>query len=60
MSAKGLETKWGSVIIVDDRQRTSIPRVYAGGDASRGGATVVLAMRDGREAAKSIHEALSV
>lgn len=58
-SVQGLEIKWGSVIVVDECQRTSIPYLYAGGDASRGGATVVLAMRDGRDAAQAIHEALS-
>jgi glutamate synthase (NADPH/NADH) small chain len=55
----GLETGRGGVVVVDDRQQTSRPGVFAGGDLSRGGATVILAMRDGRHAAAAIHEALS-
>lgn len=35
---------------------TSIPGVFAGGDAIRGEATVILAMGDGKKAAKVIHE----
>jgi len=38
---------------------TSIPGVFAGGDAIRGEATVILAMGDGRKAAKAIHEYLT-
>lgn len=53
-----VSTKWGSVLVVNEEQETSIPLVYAGGDASRGGATVVLAMRDGRRAAQAIHKRL--
>jgi glutamate synthase (NADPH) small chain len=49
----------GGVVTVDGGQRTSRPRVFAGGDLSRGGATVILAMRDGRRAAAAIHESLS-
>ena len=45
-------------IAVDARCRTSIPNVFAGGDVVRGGATVVLAMQDGRAAAEAIDEAL--
>lgn len=41
-------------IVVDAAGRTSMPRVFAGGDVARGGSTVILAMRDGREAAKAI------
>lgn len=58
-SIHGLDLKWGSVIVVDSEQRSSVPRIYAGGDASRGGATVVLAMSDGRVAAQSIHRYLT-
>jgi glutamate synthase (NADPH/NADH) small chain len=47
------------VVVVDDTQRTSRPSVFAGGDLARGGATVILAMRDGRRAAAAIHEALA-
>jgi len=35
---------------------TSIPGVFAGGDAIRGEATVILAMGDGKRAAKAIDE----
>jgi len=42
-------------VTVDADQRTSRRGVYAGGDLSRGGATVILAMRDGRQAAAAIH-----
>lgn len=45
--------KWGN-IIVDDRGMTSLPGVFAGGDIVRGAATVILAMGDGKRAAKSI------
>ena len=45
--------KWGN-IIVDDRGMTSIPGVFAGGDIVRGSATVILAMGDGKRAAKSM------
>lgn len=40
------------------RRRTSRPKVYAGGDCTNGGATVVEAVRDGRGAARRIHESL--
>jgi len=45
--------KWGN-IEVDDNQMTSIPGVFAGGDIVRGGATVILAMGDGKRAAAAI------
>lgn len=54
----GLDAGAGGVVKVDESQRTSRPNVFAGGDLSRGGATVILAMRDGRRAAAAIHEAL--
>jgi len=51
----GLEVnKWGNIIIDADNM-TSIPGVFAGGDIVRGGATVILAMGDGKSAAASIH-----
>lgn len=40
------------------RRRTNRPTVYAGGDCVNGGATVVEAVRDGRSAARRMHEAL--
>jgi len=45
-------------IIVDERQKTSIERVYAGGDIVLGAATVILAMGEGRKAAQAINEIL--
>lgn len=54
-----LITKRGKIVI-DAQGQTSMPLVYAGGDVVRGGSTVILAMKDGRAAAKAIHEALSV
>ena len=45
--------KWGN-IIADDNGMTSIPGVFAGGDIVRGGATVILAMGDGKKAAANI------
>ncbi|HEY2946589.1 MAG TPA: NADPH-dependent glutamate synthase [Vicinamibacteria bacterium] len=45
-------------VAVDERQRTSRPGVFAGGDIARGGATVILALRDGRRAAAAIHDYL--
>jgi glutamate synthase (NADPH/NADH) small chain len=38
--------------------QTGLPDVYAGGDIVRGGATVILAMGDGRKAAAAMHNAL--
>lgn len=58
-SITGLERKWGNVIIVNEEQETSVPMLFAGGDATRGGATVVHAMRDGRVAARAIHKRLT-
>ena len=51
-------TKWGN-IIVDENQKTSIDRVFAGGDIVLGAATVILAMGEGRRAANSINELLA-
>lgn len=49
---------WGN-IIVDENGKTSIDGVYAGGDIVLGAATVILAMGQGRVAAKSINEYLA-
>jgi glutamate synthase (NADPH/NADH) small chain len=51
-------TKWGN-IIVDGDGKTSIDRVYAGGDIVLGAATVILAMGQGRRAAASINAMLA-
>jgi glutamate synthase (NADPH/NADH) small chain len=45
--------KWGN-IEVDEEGMTSVPGVFAGGDIVRGGATVILAMGDGKNAAQRI------
>ncbi|AEC51379.1 putative oxidoreductase [Pyrococcus sp. NA2] len=55
----GLKVRENGTIIVDENLMTSIPGVFAGGDAIRGEATVILAMGDGRKAAKAIHEYLT-
>jgi len=48
----GLEvTRWGTLVVNPDTMQTSIPDLFAGGDIVRGGATVILAMGDGRKAA---------
>jgi glutamate synthase (NADPH) small chain len=49
--------QWGN-IIVDETGMTSLPGVFAGGDIVRGAATVILAMGDGKRAAKAIDEHL--
>ncbi len=55
----GLETnKWGN-IIVDEQCRSSIDRIFAGGDIVLGAATVILAMGQGRTAAQAINERLA-
>ncbi len=55
----GLEIKNG-YIVTDNDNRTSHPRVYAGGDCVRlhGDASTVMAVQDGKIAARSIHEGL--
>ncbi|MBU5611847.1 NADPH-dependent glutamate synthase [Geomonas azotofigens] len=49
--------KWGNVV-ADEEGQTSIPGVFAGGDIVRGGATVILAMGDGKRAAAAIDQYL--
>jgi glutamate synthase (NADPH) small chain len=50
--------KWGN-IIVDEKCKTSLDGVYAGGDIVLGAATVILAMGQGRIAAAAMNEYLS-
>lgn len=57
-SIDGLEVTHRGTLAVDENQRTSLPFLYAGGDIVRGGATVILAMGDGRRAAASMALAL--
>ena len=58
-SVAGLEVSRRGTIVVGDDMQSSVPMLYAGGDIVRGGATVILAMGDGRRAAARMHEALS-
>jgi glutamate synthase (NADPH/NADH) small chain len=58
-SIKGLELGRKGTIAVNEQMQSSIPTIFAGGDIVRGGATVILAMGDGRKAAASMHEMLS-
>ena len=57
-SIKGLELGRKGTIAVDEHMASSIPMIYAGGDIVRGGATVILAMGDGRKAAAAMNEQL--
>ncbi len=58
-SVEGLELGRKNTIAVNENMQSSIPYIFAGGDIVRGGATVILAMGDGRHAAASMHEMLS-
>src|SRR5574344_849568 len=53
-SIKGLEVGRKGTIVVNDEMQSSRPELYAGGDIVRGGATVILAMGDGRKAAANM------
>lgn len=55
----GLGVGAHGTVAVGESQETNRPGVFAGGDLSRGGATVILAMRDGRQAAKAIDQYLA-
>ncbi|WP_282748177.1 bifunctional dihydroorotate dehydrogenase B NAD binding subunit/NADPH-dependent glutamate synthase [Paraprevotella xylaniphila] len=57
-SIQGLELGRKNTIVVNEGMQTNIPCIFAGGDIVRGGATVILAMGDGRHAASSMHEYL--
>lgn len=56
---EGLDVTRRGTLVVDDTLLTTLPDTYAGGDIVRGGATVILAMGDGRAAAASMHATLS-
>ena len=58
-SIAGLELGRKNTIAVGDDMQSSRKLLYAGGDIVRGGATVILAMGDGRRAAANIHAQLS-
>jgi glutamate synthase (NADPH/NADH) small chain len=52
----GLNTSKRGTVVTSETQATSRPGIFAGGDLARGGATVILAMRDGKNAAGAIHQ----
>lgn len=58
-SVEGLELGRKNTIAVNEKMQSNIPTIFAGGDIVRGGATVILAMGDGRKAAASMHEMLT-
>ena len=58
-SVEGLEISRKGTIVVNEAMQSAIPTLFAGGDIVRGGATVILAMSDGRKAAAAMHEYLS-
>jgi len=49
-------TDWGTIVVDKETMQSSIPEIFAGGDIVRGGATVILAMGDGRNAAAGMHK----
>ncbi len=56
-TTKGLDTeRWGGIIVKGPSGLTSRDKVYAGGDAVTGAATVILAMGAGKDAAGAILE----
>ena len=57
-SVEGLEISRKGTIVVNEGMQSAIPTIFAGGDIVRGGATVILAMSDGRKAAAAMHEYL--
>ena len=57
-SVEGLELGRKNTIAVNENMQSNIPTIFAGGDIVRGGATVILAMGDGRRAAQCMHEML--
>ena len=57
-SVAGLELGRKNTIVVNEDMQSSRSEIFAGGDIVRGGATVILAMGDGRRAAKGMAEKL--
>lgn len=58
-SIEGLAvSKKGTIKVDADTMQSSIPTIFAGGDIVRGGATIILAMGDGRKAAAAMHNFL--
>ena len=58
-SIEGLELGRKNTIVVNEQMESSIPMIFAGGDIVRGGATVILAMGDGKRAAQEMDKKLS-
>ena len=59
-TVKGLNiNKWGTIVVDQESMKSDLPDLYAGGDIVRGGATVILAMGDGRRAAAAMDAQLS-
>lgn len=59
LAGEGLAVTRKGTIEVNDELESTIPMLFAGGDIVRGGATVILAMGDGRKAAAEMHAKLS-
>lgn len=57
-SIKDLVLGRKNTIVVNEEMQSSRPEIFAGGDIVRGGATVILAMGDGRRAAASMDKQL--
>ncbi|MGD2086050.1 MAG: NADPH-dependent glutamate synthase [Candidatus Aminicenantes bacterium] len=51
-------TRWKTIVVNEETMQSSIPEMFAGGDIVRGGATVILAMGDGKVAADNMHRFL--
>ena len=59
-TVKGLNiSKWSTIVVNQETMQSDLPDLYAGGDIVRGGATVILAMGDGRRAAAAMDAQLS-
>ena len=58
-SIEGLALGRKNTIAVNEQMQSSLPEIYAGGDIVRGGATVILAMGDGRRAAENMAKQLT-
>jgi glutamate synthase (NADPH/NADH) small chain len=57
-TTSGLNVGKRGTVVVNDVQQTSREGIFAGGDLTRGGATVILAMGDGKIASEAIHKYL--
>jgi len=49
-------SKFGTIEVDEKTMQTAVPEIFAGGDIVRGGATVILAMGDGKVAAESMRD----